>query len=369
MLRRHESHELRDQAALLALLVEQRQGLDQPVDRAFLAGIVDTADRLEYAAGDSGTVVAEGKAYDPRHHDEARRRPSTPATARCACTSPARCSTTWPTATGRPRLPVLLAALVAALVGYLMAQLLSRPFLSWRRRRAARPRPLRPGPASHPGPRGAGDQPGAADQRRAAAGAAGQRAGVRRARLARAAHPADRAPAGAGGPGHARRPPRRRAGERDPRGGPDRGHGRRWPASWWRWPGAARWSPAPTSRCATWPPSAPSPGPTRWPSRTATLTAAVEGAIDTTYTPGPVEHVLDLLLADVLRRGRGPVRLVFEADDEGHLTIRVPAPRRQGDRRRAPTGAHPGARGRHRPRAAGSPATRPEKLGILLPRR
>ena len=51
------------------------------------------------------------------------------------------------------------------------------------------------------------------------------------------------------------------------------------------------------------------------------VTAAVEGSIDTTYTPGPVEHILDLLLADILKRGRGAVRMVFEADDEGHLTI------------------------------------------------
>ena len=53
------------------------------------------------------------------------------------------------------------------------------------------------------------------------------------------------------------------------------------------------------------------------------LTAAVEGNIETTYTPGPVEHILDLLLADVLRRGQGAVRMVFEADEEGHLSIGV----------------------------------------------
>ena len=52
-----------------------------------------------------------------------------------------------------------------------------------------------------------------------------------------------------------------------------------------------------------------------------TLTAAVEGNIDTTYTPGPVEHILDLLLADVLKRGAGAVRMVFDADNEGHLSI------------------------------------------------
>lgn len=53
------------------------------------------------------------------------------------------------------------------------------------------------------------------------------------------------------------------------------------------------------------------------------LTAALEGQLDTTYTPGPIEYVLDTLLADVIRRGRGAVRMTFHADDEGHLRITV----------------------------------------------
>lgn len=53
------------------------------------------------------------------------------------------------------------------------------------------------------------------------------------------------------------------------------------------------------------------------------LTAAVEGQLDTAYTPGPVEHILDLLLTDVLRRGQGPVRMVFDAGHDGALRIRV----------------------------------------------
>ena len=55
------------------------------------------------------------------------------------------------------------------------------------------------------------------------------------------------------------------------------------------------------------------------------LTAAVEGELDTRYTPGPVEFVLDILLTDVIRRSRGAVRLTFHADAEGHLTITVTA--------------------------------------------
>lgn len=53
------------------------------------------------------------------------------------------------------------------------------------------------------------------------------------------------------------------------------------------------------------------------------LTAAVEGDLDTAYTPGPVEHILDLLLTDVLRRGQGPVRMVFDAGHDGTLKIRI----------------------------------------------
>ena len=53
------------------------------------------------------------------------------------------------------------------------------------------------------------------------------------------------------------------------------------------------------------------------------VTAAIDGHLETTYTPGPIEYVLDTLLADVIRRSRGSVRLSFEADKEGHLRITV----------------------------------------------
>lgn len=57
--------------------------------------------------------------------------------------------------------------------------------------------------------------------------------------------------------------------------------------------------------------------------RNRTLTAAAEGNLAITYTPGPVEHVTDLLLADVVRRGSGPVRLVFHGEEGGQLRVRV----------------------------------------------
>ena len=34
-----------------------------------------------------------------------------------------------------------------------------------------------------------------------------------------------------------------------------------------------------------------------------------------------MEHVLDLFLADMLKRGKGAVRMVFEADEDDHLPI------------------------------------------------
>lgn len=65
----------------------------------------------------------------------------------------------------------------------------------------------------------------------------------------------------------------------------------------------------------------------RWSDRLAvrdrTLTASAEGDLTLTYTPGPVEHVIDLLLAEVVRRGTGAVRIVFVGQDGGHLRIRV----------------------------------------------
>lgn len=65
----------------------------------------------------------------------------------------------------------------------------------------------------------------------------------------------------------------------------------------------------------------------RWADRLAardrTLDASAEGDLELAYTPGPVEHVLDLLLAEVVRRGSGPVRIVFRGQDGGHLRVTV----------------------------------------------
>ncbi|MGB0100750.1 MAG: histidine kinase dimerization/phospho-acceptor domain-containing protein [Nocardioides sp.] len=66
-------------------------------------------------------------------------------------------------------------------------------------------------------------------------------------------------------------------------------------------------------------------------ARGRTLTAAAEGNLALTYTPGPIEHVTDLLLADVVRRGVGPVRLVFHGEEAGQLRIRIESDGRTAD--------------------------------------
>jgi signal transduction histidine kinase len=53
------------------------------------------------------------------------------------------------------------------------------------------------------------------------------------------------------------------------------------------------------------------------------VTAQADGDLDLTYTPGPVEHVLELLLDEVVG-GEGPVRLAFEGNPS-HLKVEVPA--------------------------------------------
>jgi len=57
--------------------------------------------------------------------------------------------------------------------------------------------------------------------------------------------------------------------------------------------------------------------------RDRAVTATVEGDLDTSYTPGPVEQILDLVLLDVGHRTRGPVKMIFEAGTDSHLRIVV----------------------------------------------
>jgi signal transduction histidine kinase len=101
-----------------------------------------------------------------------------------------------------------------------------------------------------------------------------------------------------------------------------------------------------------------------------TLTAAVEGELDTRYTPGPIEFVLDILLTDVVRRSRGAVRLTFHADEAGHLTIGVTS---SGEARTDPGDDRALAKARAVVTALGGrlKGTHPgdDGLTVLLPRR
>lgn len=54
-----------------------------------------------------------------------------------------------------------------------------------------------------------------------------------------------------------------------------------------------------------------------------TVTARADGELDATFTPGPIEHVLELVLGDVAG-GSGPVRLRF-VGSPSHVRISVPS--------------------------------------------
>jgi hypothetical protein len=113
----------------------------------------------------------------------------------------------------------------------------------------------------------------------------------------------------------------------------------------------------------------------RWADRLAEkrrpLSASAEGDLDMVFTPGPVEHILDLVLSDVVRGGKGPVRITFLAEND-HLRIRMPAGVVANGSRR---GAEPGAgiaEARQVAEAQGGRVTgngQADDLEILLPRR
>ena len=88
-----------------------------------------------------------------------------------------------------------------------------------------------------------------------------------------------------------------------------------------------------------------------------TVTARADGDLDAVFTPGPVEHVLELVL-DEVAGGEGPVRLRFVGGDS-HVRVEVPAgiagplphPRHRGPRARRVAGRSAHRRpARRRPR-------------------
>jgi hypothetical protein len=74
------------------------------------------------------------------------------------------------------------------------------------------------------------------------------------------------------------------------------------------------------------------------------LSVTTAGAVETAYTPGPVEQIMEYLLVDVLHRSRGDVELGLEAGPGGALRVSVHAERASARRHRK--GATPVERAR-----------------------
>lgn len=323
-LRTHESRDLREEATTLALVVEQRQQLGQPVDRAFLAGVVDSADRLEYDAGDGQPVVVEGQAYTDEHPDDAI---ETMVDSGGGTLTLRQAGSVLHDLAGRDLASlgflVLLVALVAALVGYVIAGLVAGPF----RQLAGAAGQLGRGRFDLDLPRSR------MPEARALSQALLISAGQLQERLASEQAFAEHA-------SHVLRTPltgvrleledlaQREDLPADARASATRAVGRIEAmdavagdlVALARRGALVAGAEIPVrdlaTQCAqTWADALA--------DQDRELTAAVEGDIETTYTPGPVEHILDLVLADVLKRGEGPVRMVFEAHHDGHLSIGI----------------------------------------------
>jgi signal transduction histidine kinase len=322
--RTHESRHLRGDAATLALVVEQRQQLGQPVDRAFLAGIVDSSDRLQYDAAGGAPVVVEGDAYDEGDRDDALQTTVDAGDATLTLTQAGHVLAGLTSRdTGSMGLLVLLVTVLAALVGYGMARLLSGPF----RQLAGAAGQLGRGRFDLDLPRTRIPEVKALNQALlTSAGQLQERLASEQAFAEHASHVLRTPLTGLrleledlaqrdDLPEDAREAATRSVGRieaMDAVAGDLVALARRGALV----AGAEIPLRDLATQCAqTW---ADALG-----EQDRTLTAAVEGRIETTYTPGPVEHILDLLLADVLKRGQGAVRMVFEANEDGHLSIGV----------------------------------------------
>ena len=94
------------------------------------------------------------------------------------------------------------------------------------------------------------------------------------------------------------------------------------------------------------------------------VTAVVEGDLSLRLTPGPMEQLLDLVLADV-RRGSGPARLVF-IGEAGHVRVRLAPGTMPGGGRRDGVDAAAVLAGSQGGRVTGADGGEVE---VLLPRR
>jgi signal transduction histidine kinase len=322
-LRTHEGRDLRVRADTVALLIEQREALGRPVDRAFLTGIVDTAERLAYDPDDDLAIVVEGKAYGDGGDDPIVTSVDAAGGTLALTQSGDVVDELADNDPGSLGFLLLLEALLAALVGYLLARVLSSPFrqLAGAAGQLGRGRFDLDLPRTH------------IPEAKAISQALLTSAGQLQERLASEQTFAEHA-------SHVLRTPLtglrleledlagRSDVPADVRESASRSVGRIEAmdavagdlVSLARRGALVAGAEIPlrdlATQCAqTWADALA--------EQDRAVTAAVEGNIEMTYTPGPVEHILDLLLADVLRRGQGAVRMVFEADDEGHLAIEL----------------------------------------------
>jgi signal transduction histidine kinase len=369
LLRTHEGRTLRAQAATFATAIEQRVELGRPVDRAFLSALVDSPQRLTYEPAGATPVVVEGQDYDDGGDDPLSTTVAVGDATLTVAESGDVVDELADNDLGSLGFLVLLEALLAALVGYVMARQLSGPF----RQLAIAAGQLGRGRFDLDLPRTQVPEARAVSQALlTSAGQLQERLATEQTFAEHASHVLRTPLTGlrleledlAGRddvPADVRESATRSVGRieaMDQVAGDLVALARR---------GAlVAGAEIPLRDLATqsaqvWADALDEQG--------RAVSAAVEGSIDTTYTPGPVEHILDLLLADVLRRGRGGTRLVFEADEEGHLSIDVSC-----EAARPATGPNDGinlTQARAVVTALGGRITgeTPERLSVLLPRR
>lgn len=369
-LRTQQSRALDARAGTIALLIEQRHALGEPVDSAYLSAVVDKTGRIAYDPGDgSQPVVAEGTSGAGLAHADRLK-----ASAKVGAGS---VTVTWP-APSRPSLLsadegsggllILFGAVFAGFVGYLMSLLISRPF----RRLAGAAEQLGRGRFDIDLPRTRVPEARAVSQ--ALLTAAGQLQERLTAEQAFAEHAS-----------HVLRTPMtglrlemEELAQRDDVPIEVRSSATR---SVQRIAAIDRVASelVELTRRSDLMAAAGVPlrdlatqGAQTWADALAeqdrSLTAAVEGDLAAIFTPGPVEHILDLLLADVLRRGVGPVRLVLEAHEEGHLSIEVTSAGIEGPERAVDIAM---ARARAVVGTLGGRFTvkPPDRVVVLLPRR
>ncbi len=322
-LREHESAELRREVATMAVAVEQRRELGRTVDSEFLSGLVGEAYRVEYASADGSTVTAEGVEYvgnDPDQDLQAT------ADAEGAGQLTLRQSdAVLAQLSERDRssltLLVLILAVLAGLIGYFVARLLTAPFsrLADAANQLSRGRFDLDLPSTRmPEARAIGNA------LKASAGQLQERLSSETAFAEHASHVLRTPLTGLrlemedlatrdDLPEEVRDTAHRSVGRiesMDAVAGELVQLARRGSLV----AGAEIPLAALATQCAQ-----------KWADALAAdgrpVAAAVEGWLETTYTPGPVEHLLDLLLPDFLERGAGPTRMVFEADEDGLLRI------------------------------------------------